>query len=155
MSPSRTVGTRPGVAVAALADIWQVQVRYRPLADSEHAAVMDLLDYASAKLRVSVPSIDTRIADGSLDPVLPAGVVVDAVVRVLRNRDTQVRDRLNEFDVDTPPGAAEWTSTIGFTQGEIVSVSPRALRSAGSVRVGSSIGYVCDYERSGPYPEPW
>ena len=122
--------------MAAFADIWQVQIGYRPLADSEHAAVMYLLDYASAKLRVAVPSIDARITSGDLDPILPAAVVADAVTRVLRNRSTQVRDRLAEFEVDTPPGAAEWTSAIGFTAGEIASVSPTPSVLVGTFLLG-------------------
>lgn len=140
--------------MAALADIWKVQVRYRPLAPSEHAAVMDLLEYASAKLRASVPTIDARIADGSLDPALPAGVVADAVVRVLRNRETQVQGRLAQFEDDAPPGAAEWTSTIGFTRGEIASLSRRPASTARSVRARSALAYSDRYEQSGSYRWP-
>lgn len=132
---------KAGAAVAALADIWKVQVQYRPLADSELAAVTDLLEYASAKLRRIVPSIDTRIADGSLDPVLAAGAVSNAVIRVLRNRDTAARDALSEFGGDTPPGAAEWTSTIGFLKGEIDDVSPRPIRTVRSIQLTTGIGY--------------
>lgn len=125
--------------MAALADIWKVQVQYRPLADSELAAVTDLLNYASAKLRKRVPSIDARITAGTLDPELAAGAVANAVVRVLRNRDTAVRESLSSFDGDSPPGAAEWTSTIGFLQGEIEDVSPPQVALVGTFLLGEPV----------------
>jgi len=44
-----------------------------------------LLRQASARLAAMVPSIDARLAAGTLDPELPSSVVVEAVLRVYRN----------------------------------------------------------------------
>jgi hypothetical protein len=44
-----------------------------------------LLRKASAKLAAKVPSLDRRMASGLIDPEVPAGMVVDAVLRVWRN----------------------------------------------------------------------
>lgn len=44
-----------------------------------------LLTVASARLTALVPSLPARIAAGTVDPVLPSGMVVEAVLRVYRN----------------------------------------------------------------------
>lgn len=44
-----------------------------------------LLVRASAKLTAKVPSLDRRMAAGQVDPEVPAGMVVEAVLRVWRN----------------------------------------------------------------------
>lgn len=125
--------------MAALADIWKVQVRYRPLADSELAAVTDLLDFASAVARRLVPSIDDRVDGGTLDADLVAGVVAGAVVRVLRNRSTSTRDAL-ELDVDAPAPDI-WDNQVKFTKAEVALLSPGPARSVRSVNLAPGIGY--------------
>lgn len=44
-----------------------------------------LLRYASARLEALVPSLPARVGNGDVDPDLPAGLVVEAVLRVWRN----------------------------------------------------------------------
>lgn len=126
--------------MAALADIWKVQVRYRPLADSELPAVMDLLDFASAVARRLVPSIDDRVTAGTLDPELVSGVVAGAVVRVLRNRSTGIRDAL-DIDLDSPRDDI-WDNQVKFTKAEIKLLSPETRR-VGSSYVTAGMPYPC------------
>lgn len=47
--------------------------------------VETLLRYASARLSALVPSLEARVNSGEIDPDLPAGMVVEAVLRVYRN----------------------------------------------------------------------
>jgi hypothetical protein len=57
----------------------------RPLTTAEAARADTGVTVASAIIRSRLPLIDQWITEGELDPVLPRQVVVDAVVRVLRN----------------------------------------------------------------------
>jgi hypothetical protein len=50
-----------------------------------HTRLDVLLTRASAKLAAKVPSLDRRMAAGQVDPEVPAGMVVEAVLRVWRN----------------------------------------------------------------------
>jgi hypothetical protein len=57
----------------------------RPLTAAETARAASDVLVASALIRSRLPLIDQWIADGQLDPILARQVVVDMVVRVLRN----------------------------------------------------------------------
>jgi hypothetical protein len=70
---------------ALLATIDDIEAAWRPLTDSEVPTAVYLLGMASALTRARVPTVDQRITDGLLDPVLAAGTVAAMVARVLRN----------------------------------------------------------------------
>jgi len=57
----------------------------RPLDDGEAAAAAAWLVRLSAEVRSRRPLVDSWVMAGLLDPVVVAGVVVDAIVRRLRN----------------------------------------------------------------------
>ena len=57
----------------------------RALTDGETAMVGARLEQASAMVRTEVPSVAARLADGSLNSVVVAGVVADMVLRVVQN----------------------------------------------------------------------
>lgn len=67
----------------AFATIDDVQSYWRPLSDSEEVRVTVLLDQVSALIRHHVPTIDTRIADAKIDPILVTGVAVRTVIDAL------------------------------------------------------------------------
>lgn len=71
--------------MAPLAETFDIEARWRPLTDAEQQIAPTLIDDASANVRAQAPGVDDRIADGSLDPMLVAGVVARMVIRVLRN----------------------------------------------------------------------
>lgn len=62
----------------------------------ERDAADELLEEASARLRVRVRSIDDRIADGSLDPVIPKGIVRRMVIDVLNNPEQYVSEQIDD-----------------------------------------------------------
>ena len=64
----------------AFATIDDVQSYWRPLSDSEEVRVTVLLDQVSALIRHHIPTIDTRIADAKIDPILVTGVAVRTVI---------------------------------------------------------------------------
>lgn len=69
--------------MAALADPNDVAAGWRPLTSDELTRVGALLDRASRMVRALVPTVDARIASGTLDPELVADVVCNMVRRVL------------------------------------------------------------------------
>lgn len=75
----------------------------RTLTDAEAVAAEELIEEASARLRIKVPSIDARLASGQLDPVIPRGIVRRMVIDILINPDgflsEQVEDAVYRFDM--------------------------------------------------------
>lgn len=57
----------------------------QPLPDQQRPRIEALLRQASARLTALVPSLPTRLAARTVDPDLPCGLVVEAVLRVYRN----------------------------------------------------------------------
>lgn len=53
--------------------------------DSDQPRIEKLLAVASARLTALVPSLPARLTAGTVDPLLPNGMVVEAVLRVYRN----------------------------------------------------------------------
>jgi len=56
-----------------------------PMPDEAQPRIDALLKQASARLTALVPSLPARIAAGTVDPDLPGGMCVEAVLRVYRN----------------------------------------------------------------------
>ena len=56
-----------------------------PAGDAVDASLQRLIDKAEARLLAALPSIPERIAAGTLNPSLVAGVVEDMVLRVVGN----------------------------------------------------------------------
>lgn len=64
-----------------------VETRWRSLTSAEAAQAQALLDFAWAVVTASVASVEDRLDDESLSRELVVGVVVTAVLRVLKNPD--------------------------------------------------------------------
>lgn len=76
-----------------------------------------LLRRASAKLARLVPSLDRRMADGVVDPEVPAGLVVEAVLRVWRNPSGLTQQGVGPFQASYSSDAA--TNEIKFPEDDI------------------------------------
>ena len=90
---------------AAFASHVDVEAAWRALTATEQAVADVKLALASAIVRAEVPTVDDRIADGTLDPVLVKGIVVEMAVRALRNpegiRQTSVAKSIDDFSTTT------------------------------------------------------
>lgn len=73
--------------MTSFAEPQDVVAVWRPFVGNEQAIATGRLEHASAIIRQEIPSIDERIASGALDAVLVKFVVIDMVLRHLRNRD--------------------------------------------------------------------
>lgn len=80
-----------------LAEISDVEGAWRPLSDAETLVVTNRLVFASAIVRQRVPDIDDRIASGDIDPVLVAGVVAEAIKRVMINPDGKRAETIDDY----------------------------------------------------------
>ena len=56
-----------------------------PTDDATNRRLDRLIALASARLRARVPSIDRRLADGTLDPILVEGALAGIILRTIRN----------------------------------------------------------------------
>lgn len=83
--------------MADLATVADVESRWRPLTAEQLPVALALLGDASRVLRARQPDLDTRIAAGTLDGQLVAGVVARAVLRVLRNPDGKVQESIDDY----------------------------------------------------------
>lgn len=116
--------------LAVYADVDDVRgASDRPIPDSRVPYVQGRLNAAHRLLRSKAPALDARVDSGALDPALVKDVIVEMVLRVLRNpggyrsetdgdysysRDTQVASgRLTVTDDDL--------ETLGFAPGSTYS----------------------------------
>ena len=91
----------------AFASTQQVGERWqRALTGDETLAAESLLEQASAMIRVNVPGIDVRVAGSADWATTVAGIVVDAVLRVLRNPEGFVAENEGPFGVRRSDAAA-------------------------------------------------
>lgn len=103
----------------------------RDLTTTEGALAEDLLEEASETLRELVPSLDSRIADGTLSPALPRGVVLRMV-----------------HDALTSPGGATLVEQLGDTSytydrqalRELMSPTPVEIARLSARSTRSSVG---------------
>lgn len=87
---------------------WEdVQLAYEgTIPDTDQGRVSALLAQANARLEAIVPSLPARVAAGTLDPSLPMGLVVEAVLRVYRNPMGTTQQSMGPFSRSLSPTAA-------------------------------------------------
>lgn len=100
----------------------------RTLTDPERVATQVWLDRATAEVRRRVKTVDDRIADGTLDSTLVAGVVVDMVLRVLRNPDGKVSESIDDYTFRRADSLA--AGALYMTDGEMSLLSPAKSRAS-------------------------
>lgn len=116
---------------APLATPAHIAVEWRELTAAEETKAWRLLARASAMVRDRVPTVDARMADGTLDVTLVEGVVVDMVLRAMRNPDGFVQRTVGEVSVsfgrDVPAGrltiTAEELALLGGASSQFGSIS--------------------------------
>lgn len=102
----------------------------RALTDSEAVSAGAYLSQASALVRHRFPTVDARITAGDLSAELVAGVVADAVVRVLRNPEGKVSEGVDDYSYRRSDATA--TGSLYLSAEEIALLTPRRSR-VGSV----------------------
>lgn len=102
---------------------------------SDQSRVTVLCKRASARLYRLMPSIDYRIATGELDPDLPKGLVVDAVLRVYRNPEGITAEEIGPFHKAFNPRSVHAEITFDPAEvEELLAPIPNYVRPA--IRVG-------------------
>lgn len=119
---------------ATLATTYDVAGMWRTLEDEELTGVEYLLAFASAIIRNRVPNIDARLADGTLDPILVAGVIASMVVRVAQRPAGVQSESTGPFSV-TYANAA---SGLAITDDELALLTPVGTRrrKVGTIQLG-------------------
>ena len=88
------------MAITLYADATDVRAAYEgtiPTDEKTNARLDALIRRACGKLSQLVPSLDGRMARGEVDPEVPAGMVVEAVLRVWRNPAGMVQEGVGPF----------------------------------------------------------
>lgn len=101
-----------------------------PLPVTAKPRIESLLRQASARLTALVPSLPTRLDAGTLDPDLPGGLVVEAVLRVYRNPAGVTQQSTGPFSRSLSRDAAR--NEIFFDPATVQAIlAPDAERSVG------------------------
>ena len=79
------------------ASTMDLEDRWRPLTDTEQTVAQALLDDAWAVLQSEVPGLDDRVTSGALASPLVIGVVAAMVLRVLRNPEGKLQERIDDY----------------------------------------------------------
>lgn len=136
-----------------------LEERFRPLTEQEQTNAQGMLDDAWELLLIRVPSLESRLANGSLSEGSIRYVLREALIPVLRNPDGYKRWSIDDatFERDTSvadgrltiaddllallmPGAATRRGAFSVTPGPVTTTAP-----------GSESEYI-EYLRSGsPY----
>jgi hypothetical protein len=123
--------------VDPLAGTADIEGLWRPLNQAERDRSWNLLRLASSIVRSRVPTIDDRIAAGTLDVELVRGVVVQMVVRALQNPGGARSKSVGAVSVtfDQP------TSGLVLTEDEQAMLSPNRKPRIGTARLGAGLGF--------------
>jgi N-acyl-L-homoserine lactone synthetase len=121
--------------MSELATLDDLEQLWRPLTADEERSADTLLRMASAMLRSSVPSVDARVCDGTLDAQTVADVVAMMVVRAMRNPTGVKQETIGpvSYSVDARVAAGY----LFIDASELALLAPRARAGAGGVGVGS------------------
>lgn len=116
-----------------------IEILRGAMTPNETAAAMFLIEEASAKLDVKVPSLVGRVADGSLNPVIPRGVVCRMVSDVLNNPTRFVSEHVEDAEFRFDPALVR--QYMQPTDEEVADLSPAAGRRG----VGRTIRVRCGW----------
>lgn len=116
-----------------LADPDDVAGIWRPLTTAELAAAEGQIRFASAIVRQQVPSVDARLAAGTLDPDLVRGVVASMVQRVLMNPDRNSEVAID--DMRLKKDASISSGNLYLSAAELALLQPVSV--AGSASAGA------------------
>ncbi len=118
--------------MAALATTSDVAALFQQaLTDVQTLAAVNLLERASAMIRLAAPGIDARIVLSTDLATVVRGVAVDSVLRVLRNPQGFITENVDIYAYRRSDAVAD--GRLYLTPGELAVLRP----TAGSARVGS------------------
>lgn len=145
----------------ATADDVQAIWTGRTLTAAERDTAELLCRYASAIIRSKVPSVDARLADGSLDPDLPTIVCSSVVIRYMDNPDrvTQEQESVGPFTRSVTFAAAV-AGGLSPTDDELELLAPaKTSPGVGTITLASGLTERHrDYDRwkhRGLHEHPW
>lgn len=113
-----------------------IEARWRPLTPEETTIAETRLTGAWARIKRRLPTIEDRIAAGTLDVDLVVDVVCDVVLRVLKNPDGFRSEQSGDYMYSLERGASsgrleplpsEWRMLSGRGQVTSVSLNDTAL----------------------------
>lgn len=107
---------------ADLTTLQAVEDRWRPTTGQESTNARSFISAASRLLRRKFPDIDERIAAGELDADLVGDVVINAVLRALKNPDGIRRVSVDDYTEERDSAAA--SGVLGFTDEELDLLAP-------------------------------
>lgn len=129
----------------AYATVEDVEARLgRELTDDEETQVLALLEDVEAMIKLRIPDLDERVADGRIPERIVVMVEVNAVIRVIRNPDAFISETDGNYSyqrssdgasgyLEILPNEWDWlTGDGGMFQ--IVPVSPYGDRVEGGYR---------------------
>ena len=118
--------------MADLATIADVEARWRTLSADEAATAATLITDASGMVRVRVPTIDDRLAAGTLSAETVAGVVARMVLRVMRNPEGKVSESIDDYTYRRSDAVAD--GSLYLSDDELRLLRPPRAR-VGSVKL--------------------
>lgn len=83
--------------MADFAVVADIEDAWRPLTDSEKINAAYRIRQASALVRREVHSVDDDLSAGTVSADLVSGVVVDMVLRLLRNPEGKVQESIDDY----------------------------------------------------------
>lgn len=110
----------------ALASTSDIVDAWRLLVGDEIHVARSKLTFASAIVRAEIRDVDDRITAGTLDPNLVTGVVVEMVLRVMRNPDGKVEEQIEDYRYRLD--SAQSTGGMYLSDVERALLGPRAGR---------------------------
>lgn len=120
--------------------------------ETDRRRVETLIRRASARLLAIVPSTELRVQAGELDADLPAGLVVDAVLRVYRNPEGVTQEQIGPFSKQF--NVRNMTSEVTFDMAEVHLMLDPLYSPAKTIRVGLPTVSQVSAEVSGYVPDP-
>ncbi len=126
--------------MAALATSDDVEALWRPLTEVELATIDKKLLLASALVRKHVPSVDARIADGTLDAIIVKAVITNMIQRRYAGDENSGMYRQMSSGAVSYTFATETLGGMGLTASELADLLP-STSMVGTIQLGAALGY--------------
>lgn len=129
----------------AYATVEDVETRIgRALTDVERQQVTAWLDDIEAEIRHRITDLDTRVGDAAYKAMV-VRVEAAAVIRVLRNPDGKITERIDDYSWTRDSSTA--SGQLALLPEEWALLSPAVSTGAWSIRPSGVV--------QGPAPDPW
>ena len=107
-----------------------------PEGPSVEAALDRLITKAEARLLVAVPSIAVRLAAGTPDASLVAGVIEDMVLRIVRNPNGLRSVSIDDYQATVDRALSSGELYVSDAEVALLSPVVSPTRRVGSIRIG-------------------